>query len=97
MDSENYINKVEGKKIKEILLFTLSTCIWCKKTKEYLKKLGIAYNYIDIDQLDDKIKNKVIKKLKKWNPSCSYPTIIIDNKDCITGYNPDKIREKIDL
>ena len=52
MSQEEYINKVEGKKIKEILLFALSTCIWCKKTKENLKKIGIAFNYIDVDQLD---------------------------------------------
>lgn len=95
MDKEEYIKKVEGKKTKDIFLYALSTCIWCKKTKEYLKKLGIAYNYINVDQLDDKNKNKVKKQLKKWNPSCSYPTIVINNKECITGYDPDKLKEKI--
>ena len=95
MNKEEYINNVEGKKTKNILLFALSTCIWCKKTKEQLKKLGIAYSYIDVDQLDNKTKNKVKKQLKKWNPSCSYPTIVINNKECITGYDPDKLKEKI--
>ena len=95
MNKEEYINKVEGKKTKEILLYALSTCIWCKKTKEYLKKLGIAYNYINVDQLNDKNRNKVKEQLKKWNPSCSYPTIVINNKECITGYDPDRLKEKI--
>ena len=97
MNQENYINSVEGKKVKDILLFALSTCIWCKKTKEHLKEQGIAYNYINVDQLDKKIKKEVNKQLKKWNPSCSYPTIVIDNKDCITGFDPDKIKEKLGL
>jgi glutaredoxin len=97
MNQEEYINSVNGKKIKEILLYALSTCIWCKKTKEHLKKQGVAYNYINVDQLDGKTRKKVNKDLKKWNPSCSFPTIVIDNKECIKGYDPEKIKEKLGL
>jgi glutaredoxin len=91
------ITHVEGKDIKKIFIFALSTCIWCKKTKALLNDLGVSYDYIDVDQLDDKEKEKVKKDLKKWNSSGSYPTIVIDNKKCIKGYEPDEIKECLGL
>lgn len=97
MKQDDYIKKIEGKTEKEVFLYALSTCIWCKKTKEHLKKLGVAYSYINVDELDEKVKNKFTRDLKKWNPSCSYPTVIIDNKECIRGFDPKELEEKLGL
>ncbi|MBD3172715.1 glutaredoxin family protein, partial [Candidatus Bathyarchaeota archaeon] len=42
--------KVEGSnKEHKVFLYTLSTCGWCKKTKELLKEKDIAYEFIDLD------------------------------------------------
>ena len=74
------IEHVEGKNKGKILLYALSTCIWCKKTKDFLKKLGVEYSYIHVDLLNENDKDKVIKDIKKWNPSCSFPTIVLNDK-----------------
>ncbi|RQW78074.1 MAG: glutaredoxin family protein, partial [Methanothrix sp.] len=37
---------VAGKAKGTVTLYALSTCIWCKKTKELLSTLGIAYDYV---------------------------------------------------
>jgi glutaredoxin-like protein NrdH len=87
------IKHVEGRKKGNVLLYALSTCVWCKRTKRLLNDLGISYDYIDVDLLDSGEKEEINKKVLRWNPSGSYPTIVIDDEHCIIGYDPDKIKE----
>ncbi len=91
----NDFQHIEGKDKGKVTMFALSTCVWCKKTKKLLQELGVDYSYIDMDQLDEDIKEKYVGELKSWNPSCSYPTLVINNKDCIVGYEEEKIREAL--
>lgn len=84
---------VPGKNIGSIMLYALSTCGWCKKTKELLNNMGVEYDYIFVDLLRDNEREDVIKELEKWNPRCSFPTLVINNDKCIIGYKEDEIRE----
>jgi len=93
MTIRDYAKRVAGKKKDDIFLFTLSTCVWCMKTKKLLNSLGIEYSYIDIDLVEDDIKEEVIKEFNRWNPHQSFPTVVINNKECIIGYQEDKIME----
>ena len=88
---------VKGKNAGKIVLYTLSTCGWCKKTKEFLREQGLAYDYVEVDLLMGKGKDNVMKEVKKWNPVCSFPTIVINNQYCIVGFNEDKIRAALKL
>lgn len=83
----------EKKKKCKVKLYTLSTCIWCKKTKKHLDNLGVAYDNIDVDLLPPKERAKAEKEIDKWK-SESYPLIIIDEKECIRGYEPDEINRR---
>ncbi len=91
------INSVKGVKKAEIMLYTLSTCIWCKKTKQLLNDLGVEYNYIDVDTLTAEDKEKLTVEIEKWNAAVSFPTMVINNKEAILGYQPDDIREKLKI
>jgi glutaredoxin len=98
MESENMKNElVKGKNKGKIQLYSLSTCIWCKKTKELLNELGVEYSFIYVDLLYEKDRDKVLDEVKKWNPSRSYPTIVINDKICIVGYKEDEIREALGI
>jgi len=90
------IKHVKGKKKADLLLYTLSTCGWCKKTKQLLNEKGVAYSYVDVDLLDDEENEKVMEEIRKWNPSTSFPTIVVNGKECIRGYKPDELLEVID-
>jgi glutaredoxin len=91
------IEYVKGKNKGKILLYALSTCIWCKMTKELLDKLAVEYSYIYVDLLKDKDKDKVTNDIKKWNPMCSFPTMIINDKSCIVGFKEKEIKEALGL
>lgn len=83
---------VEGDKPAKLVLYTLSTCGWCKKAKALLKELGVAYDYIDLDLLDEKDSLAAREEMEKWNPKCSFPTIVVDGNRCVIGFQEDKIR-----
>jgi glutaredoxin len=81
-------------KNKRVVLYALSTCVWCRKTKELLNKLKIDYYYCDVDLLKNEEKEKTIAQLKKLNPSLSFPTLLID-EEVIVGYDEEKIIRKL--
>ncbi|UCD05125.1 MAG: glutaredoxin family protein [candidate division WOR-3 bacterium] len=87
------IKHIEGKKKGKVMLYALSTCVWCKKTKRLLNQLGVDYSYVDVDLASPEDKEQINSVVLRWNPSGSYPTIVIDEKQSIAGYDPDKIKE----
>lgn len=88
---------VDGKNKRDIILYAISTCGWCKKTKKLLNKLGVKYSYIDVDLLDKVEKEKIEEEVKRWNPKCNYPTMVINDRKCIVGFKEDEIREVLQL
>lgn len=88
------IKHVEGKDKGKIMLYALSTCVWCKKTKRFLNDHGVAYDYIDVDLLGEE-KEIIKQEIRRWNPRCSFPTIIINDDQCIIGFDEKKLREAI--
>jgi len=90
-------NKVAGIKSAEysIMLYTLSTCVWCKKVKRLLGDLGLPYEYIDVNTLTGQDKNEVIEQVKVFNPMCSFPTMVVNGEKCIVGFKEEKIKEAL--
>ena len=87
------VEHVDGKNKGRVMLYALSTCGWCAKTKELLRELGIAFDYTFVDLLDGNEQNEAMDTVEKFNPSGSFPTLVIDNRMCIVGYKEKEIRE----
>ena len=85
---------VEGQAQEKIVLYTLSTCMWCRMTKALLKEIGVAYSYVDVDTLERREQEQVKAEIRRWNPSGSYPTIVIDDREVISGYDEAELRGK---
>ncbi len=86
---------VNGKGAHRVMLYALSTCGWCRMTKQLLDSLGNEYDYIYVDQTSGPEREKVMREAAVCNPSPSFPTIVIDGGKCITGFREDKIREAL--
>jgi glutaredoxin len=78
-----------------MFLYTLSTCVWRKKTKQFLGDRGVKYDYIDVDLLVGAEQEKVMKELAKVNPQGGFPTILINKEKTIVGFQPDAIKEAL--
>ena len=87
--------EVPGKKVADIKLFALSTCPWCRRTKNFLNEHDIEYEYVDIDTLDQQDEMDAAKDLMKYNASPAFPTLVINGSEVIVGYQPDKLEQLI--
>lgn len=86
---------IDGKDKGDVRFYGLSTCIWCKKTRELLNKLGIDYYRVDVDLLEKSDKDRAVDEVKKYNPECSFPTLVINSDQCIVGYDRDAIEKAL--
>lgn len=89
------LQHVNGENKGKIVLFALSTCGWCNKTRMLIEELGAEYDYIYVDLLQGADRNEAVEALKIWNPQLSFPTLVINDQECIVGFDQDKIREII--
>jgi glutaredoxin-like protein NrdH len=84
---------VSGRKAGKVMLYALSTCVWCNRTKKLLNELGVEYDYTDVDLLSGAEREAVMAAVKKYNPPLSFPTLVIDDKKTILGFQEKEIRE----
>jgi glutaredoxin len=92
---EDLAIEVEGEKDKrEITIFTLSTCMWCKKCKRWLNERDIKYRYIDLDKIPYNQKSEILDHLRStFESRVSYPYMVCDKTDTVIGYDPNKYEE----
>ena len=88
---------VPGKNMGKLTLYALSTCGWCRRTKDLLNELGVEYDYVYVDKLEGTERENAIQTLTKWNPSNSFPILVINDEKCIIGFREDQIRESLQL
>jgi len=81
---------------KEVKLYTLSTCSHCKSTKRLLAECTIEYDFVDVDTLEGEERKAILEDIKKVNPRCSFPTLIIGDT-VIVGYKEKEIREALGM
>ena len=79
-----------------VKLYTLSTCSHCKSTKKLLNECTIQYEFVDVDLLEGDERKAILEDIKKVNPRCSFPTLIIGEK-VIVGYKEKEIKEALGL
>ena len=89
-------SKVPGKKNNhKVTLYALSTCVWCKLTKQFLKDNEVEFEYVDVDLLDDKDRSRAHETISSKGGMLSYPTTIIDDKTVVTGFRKDQLKEAL--
>ncbi len=81
----------------QVTLYALSTCIWCRKTREFLEAEGIAFDYVYLDLLEGDELEAAREQVRTWNSRVSFPTLVIDDKVCIVGAKTDDIKEALGL
>jgi glutaredoxin-like protein NrdH len=80
----------------KVKIYTLSTCSHCKATKKFLDECKIKFEFEDVDLLEGEERAAILDEVRKWNPSCSFPTIIIGDK-VIVGFKEGEIKEALGL
>jgi len=86
---------VPGRNKGKIVLFALSTCGWCGKTKDLLNKLGVEYSFVFVDLLSLDEREEAFTEMQRHNPRGSFPTLVIDDRRVIVGYREEEITREL--
>ncbi len=81
---------------KPVKMYSLSTCGHCKATKRFLNECKVEYEFTDVDLLEGEERAAILEEVRKWNPNCSFPTVIIGDR-VIVGHKEDELREALGL
>ncbi len=83
---------------KRSVLFALSTCPACKKTKDFLTKNNIDYLLVELDLLDLNSRDKMLEEVKKYNPKETFPTFVLDGGEkVVVGYNEERLNDTLNI
>jgi glutaredoxin-like protein NrdH len=89
------IEHVNGKNKGTVMLYALSTCGWCRMTRELLTNLGVEFSFVYVDLLSGDELGQVTGELRKFNTKNSFPTLVINGSKVIIGYRDDEIVEAL--
>ncbi|HPX78636.1 MAG TPA: glutaredoxin family protein, partial [Methanobacterium sp.] len=89
-------NHVDGENKGKVVLYALSTCEWCKKTRLLLEDLKVDFSYIYVDLLEGDERSELIEEVKRFNPQLSFPTVVLNDENTIVGFNEEGIREALE-
>ncbi len=78
--------------MKKVSMYTLSTCPWCRKTKQYFTDHNIPFQYVDYDLQSVQEQEKIEQEMKKRGGALSFPWVLIGD-DLVVGWNPAKYDE----
>lgn len=73
-------------------LYILSTCVWCRKTKNLLDELGVDYEKYVMDKLPLEEKKTRTAEVREATGRTAFPTILYDG-GAIVGYNVLEIKK----
>ncbi len=73
--------------MKKVSLYTLSTCPWCRKAKQFFAEHKIPFTYIDYDLADEATQGKILQELDAAGAT-GFPFVKIGD-EVIADYRPD--------
>ena len=80
-----------------VLMYAISTCLWCRKAKMFLANNNVEYEYIEIDRSSPNDREAIRTDILRRGGRLLFPTIIVDDKILLTNPNETKLREILEI
>lgn len=77
--------------MKKVIVFSTTTCSWCRKLKSYLKENKIRFTNVDVSR-DTKAAQDMVKKTRQQG----VPQMWINNVP-VVGFDKQKIDRLLDI
>jgi glutaredoxin 3 len=78
-----------GRKLARVLLFSTSTCSWCRRAKRYLKEQRVPFKEVNVERDSDAAKDIVRKTGQTGVP------VIKIGSSWIVGFDKDRIDKEL--
>jgi glutaredoxin-like protein NrdH len=79
-----------------VTVYALSTCPYCKMTKDFLTDRGVEYEVLDVDLLEGDERQHVLTEVQRISGGTSFPVVVYGDSH-VVGYDQAKIKELLDL
>lgn len=79
-----------------VMVYTISTCGHCRKAKQLLYDCAVEFQYKDVDLLTGEERVAILDEVRRLNPECSFPTMVI-GETVIVGFKEEDIRKALGL
>jgi glutaredoxin 3 len=63
-----------------VVMFSFTTCPFCRRAKDFLDERGISYNTMELDELNDNEGNQIRAVLGKMTRRTSVPSIFVGGR-----------------
>ena len=92
-DNAVYVAKAEkeGRKVKQVTVYSTPSCSWCTTLKSYLNKNNIRYTDIDVSKNEDAAREMVRRSGQQGVPQ----TLI--GGETVVGFDKTKINRLLDI
>jgi glutaredoxin len=81
--------------VKKVSMYTLSTCPWCRKTKQFFTERNIPFTYVDYDLADPATQDAITRELDAEGAT-GFPFVRI-NGESIAGFQPERYAKALGL
>jgi glutaredoxin len=80
--------------MRPVTIYALSTCPWCRKTKQFFSERGVPYECIDYDLADRETQEAVLRDMDQLGAT-NFPCVRIGDV-AIEGYDPERFEEALE-
>ncbi len=81
--------------MKKVSMYTLSTCPWCRKTKQFFRDRGLPFDFTDYDLADPATQERIMQEMEASGAN-GFPYVKIDG-EVVVGWNPQRYAELLGL
>jgi glutaredoxin len=81
--------------MKKVSMYTLSTCPWCRKTKQFFSQHHIPFEFVDYDLADDTTQDKIMRELDAEGVK-GFPFVRIGDQT-VEGYQPERFAKLLGI
>jgi glutaredoxin len=81
--------------MNKVSMYTLSTCPWCRKTKQWFTGHHVPFDDVDYDLADEATQDRILRELDAAGAT-GFPFVKIGNH-VVEGYRPDRYAELLSL
>ena len=81
-------NEIEGYGIPvDLTLLSLSTCAFCKRARQYLENRGLAFRYLELDEIPPNEKSAIKEEFKsKFRRRPAFPSLVLREDKLLIGF-----------
>lgn len=80
----------------DVKVYALSTCPYCRMTREYLDEEEVAYDVTEVDMLEGRERDEAVAEVRRVSGGASFPVVIVGD-EVIVGFNKARIKELLAL